>query len=77
MKVKPLQFWYRNYKGDVALRTVIPEKVWYGETIYHPGKQWFMTAFCHDREERRDFALRDCIFHLSSLKDTSSNNTAS
>lgn len=58
---EPVKILYRNYRGEVAIRTIIPNKVWHGTTSYHPEPQWFLEAFDADREADRDFAMRDIM----------------
>lgn len=58
----PLKFYYRNWKGKCSYRTVSGVKsVWYGESEYHKGNQWFLTAFDLEKDDFRDFALIDII----------------
>jgi hypothetical protein len=55
----PLVFSYRNWRGEVSERRVIPIRVWFGATEWHPEPQWFLNANDLDKGETRDFALRD------------------
>lgn len=57
-----LTFTYTNWKGATDLRTVVPNRIWFGVTEYHPEPQWFLTAFDVDKQAERDFALKDCQF---------------
>ena len=50
---------YTNYKGENADRNIAPNYIWYGESEFHEGKQWFMRALDIDRKVHRDFALKD------------------
>ncbi|MDX1882711.1 DUF1653 domain-containing protein [Mycolicibacterium sp. 120270] len=50
---------YTNYRGETALRAVIPERLWYGNTDWHPADQWFLRAYDLDRKADRDFAVGD------------------
>jgi predicted DNA-binding transcriptional regulator YafY len=56
-----LKFRYLNWEGVQRVRKVKPIKIWYGETKWHPKKQWFLKAFDLDKNEERDFALTDII----------------
>ncbi|WWT49336.1 hypothetical protein [Escherichia phage vB_EcoM-LTH01] len=57
-----LRFYYRNWKGDCGYRTVTGTPVmWYGESPYHRGEQWFMKAYDVDKQDIRDFAVADVI----------------
>ena len=57
MKREPLVFVYRNHRGEVAVRRVMPGRVWYGRTPWHPGACWLLRALDLDKDEERDFAL--------------------
>lgn len=52
---------YVNYKGERALRTIVPNRMWFGTTLWHPAEQWFLDAFDVDKQESRTFALADVI----------------
>lgn len=56
---EPLAVTYRNYRGEVALRKITPQRLWYGATEWHPKPQWLLQAFDHDKAASRDFALAD------------------
>lgn len=59
---KEIKFYYCNWRGKTALRTIIPIKLWYGSTKWHPEKQWFIRATDVEKGEERDFALLDMKF---------------
>ena len=59
-----LRFKYKNWQGVKGIRNVKPTKIWYGETEFHKGKQWFLKAQDLDRNAERDFALKDIIKFL-------------
>ncbi len=52
---------YRNRRGQVADRNILPERFYFGSTEFHDGQQWFMEAIDLDRpgEYRRTFAMKD------------------
>jgi len=50
---------YTNYKGETSERTIIPRRMWLGETQWHPGTQWLLDAFDLDKQADRSFAVRD------------------
>lgn len=56
---EPARIIYTNYRGETAERTITPKRVWYGISDWHPVPQWFLTAFDHDKNADRDFALID------------------
>ena len=57
----PLAVRYRNWRGEVSVRTITPRKLWYGATDWHPEPQWLLTAWDHDKDALRDFALQDFL----------------
>lgn len=54
-----LRMTYTNYRGERAMRRVVPERVWFGATDWHPTAQWLLDAFDLDRNACRSFALQD------------------
>jgi predicted DNA-binding transcriptional regulator YafY len=56
---RTLSFVYTNYRGETGHRRVIPKKVWFGATEWHPVQQWLLEAFDLDVQEIRNFAVRD------------------
>lgn len=49
---------YTNWKGERRERRIQPWYVWWGESEYHDGGQWFLRARDLDKEDAvRDFAL--------------------
>lgn len=52
---------YMNWKGDIGTRRIEPLQTWFGSTEWHPEPQWFLKAFDHDKQEWRDFAMRDIL----------------
>ena len=59
--VTPLKFSYKNYKGIIAIRTVVPKLIWLGKTDFHPIEQFFLQALDLDKQEMRDFAINDIL----------------
>lgn len=52
-----VQFNYKNHRGKVEVRHVLPIRIWFGSTAWHPEPQWLMEAFDLDKQGTRDFAL--------------------
>lgn len=67
-----ITFKYTNWRRDTSVRTVIPQRLWYGKNEWHPSDQWFLHGFDVEKNEVRDFALLDIVFLKSPLSDTSS-----
>jgi len=60
---REISFVYKNWRGETALRTVLPIKLWYGHTDWHPQHQWLLKAIDLEKNEERDFALEDIVFN--------------
>ncbi|PZQ86048.1 MAG: hypothetical protein DI549_00630 [Ancylobacter novellus] len=58
-EVKLLYFTYRNWRGEVSERSVVPLYVWHGATEWHPEAQWLLHAFDASKRQDRDFAMAD------------------
>ena len=63
-KTPPLKFKYKNWQGEVATRSIIPIKIWYGHTEFHSQDQWLLKAFDVDKKAERDFAVNDILEFL-------------
>ncbi|WP_018500860.1 DUF1653 domain-containing protein [Parafrankia discariae] len=51
---------YTNHRGERKERLVRPERVWHGRTDWHPEyDQWLLEAFDKDRQDIRNFTLRN------------------
>ena len=57
--VLPLVFIYKNYKGSISERSVLPSSSFYGITAYHTRPQWFLHAWDIEKKAYRDFAMQD------------------
>jgi predicted DNA-binding transcriptional regulator YafY len=59
LSTQRITFVYTNWRGETATRTVAPTIIWYGSTKWHPEPQWFMTATDVEKNQLRDFAVKD------------------
>jgi len=50
---------YTNYRGETAVRVIVPILIWYGHTEYHPEDQWLLKALDKGKDQIRDFAMAD------------------
>lgn len=51
---------YTNWKGNRAVRRILPRWITFGTTEHHPGPpQWFIIARDLEKNEDRTFALKD------------------
>jgi len=61
---------YTNYRGETANRRVIPIRIRFGSTKWHPEPQWLLEAFDLDRGADRAFAMRDVLEWKSDLNSS-------
>ena len=52
-------FTYRNYRGEVSTRTVVPLHIMWGANEWHPEEQWLLYAIDVKKEAQRLFAMKD------------------
>lgn len=57
--VQPATVTYTNWRGETAVRRIVPLRVWFGSTAWHPEPQWILTALDVDKDKERHFALKD------------------
>jgi hypothetical protein len=50
---------YTNYRGERAKRRVIPIRVYFSATEWHPEEQWLLAAWDIEKQADRSFALKD------------------
>lgn len=50
---------YTNYRGETAIRRIVPKKIWFGKTDWHPEEQWLLDAVDMEKNAERSFALKD------------------
>jgi predicted DNA-binding transcriptional regulator YafY len=56
---KAVRIVYTNYRGETSIRRVIPVRLWFGATEWHPAEQWLLDAFDVDKQAQRSFAVKD------------------
>ena len=54
-----MTFRYRNYRGEVSMREVVPCRIYFGGTDWHPEPQWLMEAWDIEKNAMRAFAMAD------------------
>jgi hypothetical protein len=63
---------YRNWKGEVAWRRIVPLSISFESSQWHPVPQWIMRALDIDKEVERSFAIADIQnWKPSSVKSSS------
>lgn len=50
---------YTNYRGETSLRQIVPERIHFASTEWHPEPQWLLDAFDVDKKATRSFAMKD------------------
>ena len=50
---------YTNYRGETTVRQIVPVRIRFGASEWHPAEQWLMDAYDIDRQAERSFALAD------------------
>jgi len=58
-KDKKVKILYTNYRGETKIREIIPEKIWYGTTEWHPENDWILDAFDLEKKSIRSFSIKD------------------
>jgi len=61
MDKKQVKIIYKNWKGVIAKRNILPEKLFYGSDEWHKVEQWFVLAYDLDKKANRNFALNDIL----------------
>lgn len=59
---KAIRMIYKNHRGEVAERHIVPFGIAFGSTQWHPHAQLLLRAFDIDKQADREFALKDCDF---------------
>lgn len=52
---------YTNHRGETALRTIRPIRLWFGSTAWHREAQWLLECFDLDKLATRDYALAGMV----------------
>jgi len=56
---KVVQIVYTNYRGETAVRRVVPEQLVFKGSEWHGDEQWLLEAYDLDKGALRSFALKD------------------
>lgn len=68
--METMKFYYENWKGEKSLRSVQDPKLWFGESKYHKGPQWFINAVDLDKDDFRDFAVADILTFVKTEQES-------
>lgn len=61
MREEEVQILYRNWRGEIDYRKVLPKKIYYGSSKWHAEVQWLLVADDLEKNEERHFALKDIL----------------
>lgn len=50
---------YTNHKGERRERLILPQKLYWGSSQWHPEPQWLLAALDVEKKARRDFAMQE------------------
>lgn len=60
-KKKFVKILYRNYRGEVSMRKILPGQLFFGKTEWHNEEQYLLRAFDLEKNTEHDFAMKDII----------------
>lgn len=52
---------YRNWRGEVDLRHIVPQYIEWGTTEHHESPCWLLTVFDLDKDAQRTFAMNHIL----------------
>ena len=59
MEGHPIKVRYKNWKGETAVRTIVPREIFFGSSEWHKEPQWLLKVFDVEKNAERTYALRD------------------
>lgn len=54
-----IMFNYKNWKGEVGIRTCVVEGIFCGSNAWHQEEQFLLNGFDLDKNEMRVYAMKD------------------
>jgi len=58
MNTKKVKIDYLNWRGERAIREIIPHKIYFGANEWHPTEQYLLEAWDVAKESFRTFSLQ-------------------
>ena len=55
----PINVRYTNWRGETAVRSIVPLEIYFGKTDYHPEEQWLLRVWDVERDAERIYAFKD------------------
>lgn len=59
MENKIVRILYTNYRGETKYRNIVPLRIQFTATDWHPEEQWILVAHDVDKNAERGFAIKD------------------
>lgn len=56
---KAVKVKYKNYRGEIGIRSIVPIEVYWGQTEYHPHDQWLLKVWDVEKCAERVYAFKD------------------
>jgi predicted DNA-binding transcriptional regulator YafY len=56
---REIRMLYTNHRGETSVRRLVPQRIWFGKTDYHPDEQWLLEAYDLERQATRSYAVKD------------------
>jgi hypothetical protein len=56
---RTLKVRYTNYRGETAVREIVPQEIYWGKTEYHPEEQWLLRVWDVEKGAERVYAFKD------------------
>ncbi|MDO8507867.1 MAG: hypothetical protein Q7S53_04875 [bacterium] len=69
MKNKSVKIIYKNFRGEVTTREIIPDHIRFEGTQWHKEPQWTLHAFDIEKKAIRYFAIKDIQEWLTDSTD--------
>lgn len=58
-KSKAVKIVYTNYNDETEVRNILPDRIYFGKSDFHPDEQWLLVATDLDKKAERHFAIKD------------------
>jgi predicted DNA-binding transcriptional regulator YafY len=50
---------YWNYRSERSIRKIRPQSIRFGSSLWHRDEQWLLIGWDLDKNEIREFAMKD------------------
>jgi predicted DNA-binding transcriptional regulator YafY len=50
---------YTNWRGERSEREILPQRIAFMRSEWHPNPQWILIAYDYGKEAERTFAIKD------------------